>query len=344
MKAAVWHGPDDIRFEEIETPTPEPGKVLIKVHSVGICGTDLTIFKGKFPPHRAVPSMVLGHEFTGQIEALDQVPEETGLKPDQRVVVNPLIPCGSCIACRLGHHHVCQNLKILGVDMNGAFAEFITVNYWSIHTLPDDYPCNKAALIEPTAVAVHGVVRSGLRVGDNVVVLGAGPIGLLLAQVARLAGAGKLIVSEVLPERIKLARSLGLQVIDPSREDLIQTVNDLTEGSGADVVLEAAAVPQTAAALIPLLRPRGRAVIVGLFKELVAFDFQNINFKEAEIVGSRVYSDVDFAKAIELVISGRIEVEPLISVSLNLGQTAEGFKQFEAGKGTMKVIINPREH
>jgi 2-desacetyl-2-hydroxyethyl bacteriochlorophyllide A dehydrogenase len=337
MKAAVWHGANDIQIEETETPSLERGQVLIKVLNAGICGTDLMIYKGKFP--RSRPPLILGHEFVGDVDSADEIPVD--LKPGERVVVNPLIHCGRCVSCRMGFPHVCASLRLIGVDINGAFAEFVKASWDKVHRIPPEFPPHEAALIEPTAVAVHAVTRSGCKVGDHVVVLGAGPIGLLIAMVARVAGASEVVVTEVLKERIVLTESLGFDVIDSSRNDVVKELLGKTHGNGADIVFEAAAVPQTATQLVSLIRPRGRILIVGLYKETPFVDLLSINFKEGEIMGSRVYSDTDFEKAVALVTSGRLDVTPLITDQLDLGDVTEGFRLVERGESRMKVILSP---
>lgn len=337
MRAAVWYGENEIRLEEKEKPSLKKGEVLIRVKSTGICGTDLMIYKGKFP--RSRPPLVLGHEFAGEIVTTNETPSD--VKAGDSVVVNPLIFCGHCVSCKMGFPHVCTNLRLIGVDVDGSFAEFVRASWEKVYRIPSGFPFQTAALVEPTAVALHAVARSGCKVGDHAVVLGAGPIGLLIAMVAKTAGASKVIVTEVLKHRLELAEKLGFDVIDSARDEACSEVLRKTSNRGVDIVFETAAVSQTASQLISLIRPRGRILIVGLYKESPSVDLLSINFKEGEIMGSRVYSDADFEKAVDLVTSGRLNVDPLITDRLNLEDIKDGFELLERGEGIMKVVLSP---
>lgn len=336
MEAAVWFGANDIRVEERQKPFPRKGEVLIKVREAGICGTDLMIYTGKFP--RSRPPLTLGHEFAGEVVATGDIPSD--LKSGDRVVVNPLISCGRCVSCKMGFPHVCVQLRLIGVDTDGSFAEFVRVSWEKVYRIPSDCSFETGALIEPIAVALHGVARSCCEVGDQVVVLGAGPIGLLLAMISKTAGASKVIVTEVLRYRLELAEKFGFDVIDSSRLDVLKEVLGKTNGTGADIVFEAAAVPQTASQLVSLVRPRGRIIIVGLYKQPPAIDLLTVNFKEEEIIGSRVYSERDFERAVHLAGSGRLHIEHLITHRLDLQNIKEGFRLLEHGKDVMKVMLS----
>lgn len=337
MKAAIWYGENEIRVEEHEKPSIKEGEVLIKVKTVGICGTDLMIYKGEFP--RSRPPLIPGHEFAGEVVATKDI--QSNLKIGDRVVVNPLIFCGRCIACRMGFPHVCTKLKLIGVDVDGSFAEFVKASWEKVYRIPSDFPFQTAALGEPTAVALHAVKSSACAVGDSVVVLGAGPIGLLVAMIAKIAGASKVIVTEVLKYRFKLAEELGFCVIDSSRDDVGEKIRRMTKNRGVDIVFDTAAVPQTASQLTSLIRPRGQIIVVGLCKQPATIDLLNIIFKEGHLQGSRVYSEMDFEKAVELVTSGKLKIDPLITHRLNLKEINEGIKLLEKGKDVMKVVISP---
>ncbi len=243
MKAAVWLEKDKIVVREVEKPSVEPGEVLIRVKWAGICGADLATYKGKFL--RARPPLVLGHEFSGEIvEVAGENP--LGLKKGEGVAVEPLIPCGTCASCRTGIYNVCENFAIIGVEASGCFAEFVKVRERSVYVLPPGLSLELAALVEPTAVAFHAVTRSGLRVGDSVVVLGGGPIGLLIAEVAKMGGAVPIIISEISHFRAELAKRMGFEVILPNKDSLEERVRDLTGGRGAEVVFDAVGIPVAA--------------------------------------------------------------------------------------------------
>ena len=337
MKAAVWYGENDIRVEEREKPSPEKGKVLIRVRAAGICGTDLMIYGGKFP--RSRPPLVPGHEFVGEVVTKNDIPSD--LKTGDHVAVNPLISCGHCVACRMGFPHVCKKLRLIGVDVDGAFAEYVTASWEKVFRIPTSLSYEIASLIEPTAVAVHVVARSALTVGDYVVVLGGGPIGLLIAMVARIAGASRIFVTEVLHDRLKLGACLGFEAVDASDGDVTARILRKMGGRGADIVFDAAGVPQTSGIMVSLIRPRGRIVLVGLHKQQASVDLFNTSLKEAEIVGSRVYSQTDFEKAINLITSGRLVVDSLVTHRLSLDDVGDGLRLLAEGGEVVKVVLSP---
>jgi 2-desacetyl-2-hydroxyethyl bacteriochlorophyllide A dehydrogenase len=337
MRAAVWHGAEDLRIEDVKTPVPEKGEVLLKVKTTGICGTDLMIYKGKFP--RARPPLIPGHELVGEIVEVNDVPEE--IKIGDRAVINPLISCGTCVACKMGTPNVCQTLRVLGNDLDGSFAEFIKVSWEKLYMIDADFPSDKASLVEPSAVAYHGIKRSGCEVGDFVVVQGAGPIGILTAMVARIAGASEVALTEVQKYRLDLAEKLGFIALDPAKFDVVKEIKSLTKNRGADIVVNAAPVKQAAEQMTKLIRPRGKIVVFALFKEPAVVDLLNLTFTEGHVVGSRVYSEIDFGRAVELVLSGKLDVEPLITHRLGLKDALEGIEILEKGVGVMKVVLSP---
>jgi (R,R)-butanediol dehydrogenase/meso-butanediol dehydrogenase/diacetyl reductase len=335
MKALVYHGKDSIALQEMEAPKIQEGEALVKVHYAGICGSDLNIWHGALA--RIVPPVILGHEFCGEIVEIKGQP-----KGDLRVAVEPLINCGVCLPCRMGLYHVCRHLKLIGVDVHGGFAPYVKAPFHRIYKLAPGASMELAALTEPTAVATHMVRRSGTQVGDFVVVLGGGPIGLLVAQVARAVGAVQVWISEINPFRLNMAQELGFGVINPQREDLVQAVLDRTDGEGADVVFEEIGLPEAAAQMIALTRVRGRILMGGIYKKPAPVDLQNVAIKEIEIVGSRVYDFRDFKAAIDLLNDGRVNGIPLITKKISLDQIIdEGFNLIQGGGQVMKILVSP---
>jgi len=336
MKAAVWYGEKDgIKIEERGNPSLEKGEVLIKVGACGICGTDLMIYKGKFP--RSHPPLVPGHEFAGEI--VETFNTSSGLKVGDRVLVNPLFYCGKCVACREGFTNACPKLGLIGVDIDGAFAEYVKAKEDKVYKIPSDFPFEEAALVEPAAVAYHTVKIAELQVGDVVVILGAGPIGLLVAMIAKMAGASEVVLAEVLGYRLEFAREQGFSVIDASKTDTVKEIQKITNGKGADVVFDTAGTSKTAGQLLFLVRPKGKITVVGLYKQLAGVDLFNMVIKEASLSGSRVYTDIDFEKVVQLVISGKLNVAPLISHRLSLEETEKGIKLVDEGKDVIKPVV-----
>jgi (R,R)-butanediol dehydrogenase/meso-butanediol dehydrogenase/diacetyl reductase len=339
MKALVYHGKDSIALDEMKEPEVQEGEALIKVHYAGICGSDLMIWHGALA--RIVPPVILGHEFCGEIVKIKGQPQGD-LTVGDRVAVEPLINCGVCLPCRMGLYHVCRRLRLIGVDVDGGFASWVKAPFHRIYKLAPGASMEMAALSEPTAVAVHMVRRSGLQVGDFAVILGGGPIGLLVAQVARACGAGRVFISEINDFRLGLARELGFGVIDPRKGDPIREVLDMTEGEGADVVFEETGLPEAAAQMIAMTRVRGRILLGGVHKKPAPVDLQNVVIKEIELVGSRVYDFRDFRTALDMLNDGRVKGASLITKKIRLDEIiTEGFDVIQGGGQVMKILVSP---
>ncbi len=322
MKAITFQGKDAVAVVDKPAPEPSGNWVNIQVAFAGICGTDLSIASGKHP--RAKPPLVMGHEFVGQVVQLPEQPR-SDLNIGDWVTVFPLLSCGECYICQMGMPHVCKNLGLLGIDADGAFAEYVLVPEDSVLKVPERLTGAEGALIEPLSVCVHSARMSRLQIGDSVVVTGAGPIGLLMAMVARAAGAERVVVTEVAPARIAGAREMGFTVLDASAPDLVSKVLEATDGRGGDIVFEATGHPSVAPYLMDLVRIRGQIVQVGIFKEPVPLDMRTLNFNEVDVIGARVYTKEDFRMTISLAGAERFDLGPLVSTVLPLDQGVEGF-------------------
>ena len=336
MKAAYYDGNKTITVGASIPQSPGAGQVRIQVAYCGICGTDLHIYQGHMDQRVAMPQVV-GHEMSGEIAEVG--PEVAGWKIGDRVVVRPLDPCGSCPACQAGHAHVCYNLKFLGIDTPGAFQGSWTVPAHTLHRLPDGLPLDTAALIEPLAVACHDVRRGEVKPGENVVVIGGGPIGMLIALVARHAGA-RVVVSEINPFRIDLARELGLEAINPLDTDLVTAIDEQTHGAGADIVFEVSGSAAGASTMTQLVRTRGRIVVVAIFSEPPPVDLFRFFWRELDLRGARVYEPEDFDKAIALAADGTLPLDRLISDRRPLKDLQTVFEQIESSTNLMKVLID----
>jgi 2-desacetyl-2-hydroxyethyl bacteriochlorophyllide A dehydrogenase len=301
-----------VEYLKREIPSAKQGEVLLKVLMTGICGTDLTIFQGKFDPARSLPPLIPGHEICGTVEGVGGGVE--GWKPGDRVAVDPLISCGKCHACVNGYPHVCTTLKLLGVDRDGGFAEYVTVSADRLHRLPGSISDVEGAMVEPVAVAVHDVRRGELAIGESVMVVGGGPIGQLIAMVARAAGAGNVAVAEVNTHRLGIAGSAGFATYQPKDADFRARVKADHGGVGPDVVFDATGSAAGLQSAIDCVRVRGRIVQVGIPKGIVELDLRRINFAELSLVGTRVYGRSDFAAAIGLLEARRIEAASLASL------------------------------
>jgi 2-desacetyl-2-hydroxyethyl bacteriochlorophyllide A dehydrogenase len=278
----------------------------------------------------------MGHETSGTVAALG--PGVEGFSIGDPVAVMPLDPCGECPACLAGHSHICQNLKFLGIDTPGAFQSYWTVPAHTLHRLPDNLSLTHGAMIEPLAVACHDVRLGEVEADDYVVVLGGGPIGILIALVARQVGA-RVLVSEINPFRLALARELGLDALNPEENDLPDYVNQQSNGAGADVVFEVTASPAAAAVMTQLPRTRGRIMVVGIFSQPPQVDLFRFFWRELQLFGARVYEHQDFEKAIQLAAAGAIPLEKIITDIRPLDQLETGFKQMESGGQVMKILL-----
>jgi (R,R)-butanediol dehydrogenase/meso-butanediol dehydrogenase/diacetyl reductase len=336
MKAAFYEGHEKISIGDAKAVPPAEGQVQIRVSHCGICGTDLHLFHGKMD-HRVTFPQVIGHEMSGTITTTgDGV---TGWAPGDRVTVRPLDPCGSCPACRNGHSHICQRLKFIGIDAPGAMQGLWTVPAHTLHRLPDHLSLEQGALVEPLAVACHDVRLGGVKAGEFVVVLGGGPIGVLVASVAKNEGA-RVIISEVNPFRLKLAADLGLEAVNPREMDLVKFVQTETGGAGADVVFEVSSSAAGAGMMTKLPRVRGRVVVVAVFSDPPKVDLFQFFWRELQLIGVRVYEPEDFEKAIAIAASGRLPLDRMISSVVPLEGLEPAFRQLESGGSVMKILID----
>lgn len=339
MRAAFYEGHERIRIGSCVPLQPAAGQIQIEVSHCGICGTDLHIFHGKMD-HRVTFPQVLGHEMSGTIRAIgDGV---SGWAVGDRVTVRPLDPCNACPACRNGHSHICQKLKFIGIDAPGAMQSLWTVPAHTLHRLPDNLSLQQGALIEPLAVACHDVRMGELKAGEYAVVQGGGPIGLLIALVARSAGA-RVIVTEVNPFRIQLTQELGLDVVNPRETDLIQLVNDQTDGAGADVVFEVSGAAAAVEMMTKLPRVRGRIVMVAIHSEPPKVDLFRFFWRELKLVGARVYEPEDFEQAIALAACGNLPLDRIVTKVLPLDGLESAFREMESGGDVMKVLVRCSE-
>lgn len=333
MLAARYLAPEKIEPVEVPMPVLEEDEALIKVEACGFCGSDLSIVAGQHP--RAREPLTLGHEFCGTISEIRS--SNSCFERGDFVTAIPLISCGRCYVCRNGLPHVCRTLKVYGFDFDGAMAEYVRLPVSSLLKLPPAMASTVGAVIEPLAVAVHGISLAPVDVATTAVVMGAGPIGLLTALVAKSRGVPSVVISDVLPSRLSLAEKLGLRVVPAGRE-LREIVKQETSGDGADLVFECAGVPATGRAMTELVRSRGTIVNLGVFKKPVEIDMQAVNFKEIVLRGSRVYTRRDFEAAIQLAET--LPVGQIVTHSFELTDVQAAFDCFRKGSDVCKVLIS----
>ena len=335
MKAAFYEGNEQISIGECVPVVPAAGEVQIRVSHCGICGTDLHLFHGAMD-HRVTKPAVIGHEMSGVIESVGEA--VTGWAAGDRVTVRPLDSCGECPACIAGNSHICMKLKFIGIDRPGAMQKLWTVPAHTLHRLPDSLSLKEGALIEPIAVACHDVRLGEVAAGEYVVVLGGGPIGALIALVAKHKGA-RVLVSEMNPFRIAMLQGFGIEVVNPAETDLVAHVEAQTDGAGADVVFEVTSSKAGAEMMTKLPRVRGRIVVVAIFSKPIEIDLFKFFWRELRLCGARVYEAQDFEEAIALAASGALPLDQLITNVAPLDQLEWGLRQLEKGGAVMKVLI-----
>ncbi|WP_369220732.1 zinc-binding dehydrogenase [Streptomyces sp. R39] len=320
----------------VENPPPGPGEVELAPAYVGICGTDLHIFHGDMDARVTTPA-VLGHEMSGRVVRVG--PDVEGWRPGDAVTVMPLRWDGDCPACRAGHRHVCQHLDFIGIDSPGAMQQRWTVPAATLVRVPDGVSLDRAALVEPTAVAVHDVARAGVGSGERVVVVGGGPVGVLIALVARGAGAQVRVV-ELSPHRRKLAAELGLDVWDPAADDVLALVREWTGDAGADVAFEVSGAAAGVETAVEVLGVRGRLCLVAIHAQPREVNLHRFFWRELTLVGARLYERVDFERAVALVADPDFPAGALISGVVPLTEAPSAFEALEAGGNVMKILVD----
>ena len=315
---------------------PGPGEVELAPAYVGICGTDLHIFHGDMDARVKAPA-VIGHEMSGRVVRLG--PGVEGFAPGDPVTVMPLRWDGTCPACRRGNSHVCQNLDFIGIDSPGAMQQRWTVPAATLVRLPESLPLDRAALVEPTAVAVHDVGRAGVREGERVVVVGGGPVGVLIALVAQAAG-GAVRVVEPSPHRRRVAGELGLSTWDPAAVDVSELVEDWTDGAGAEVAFEVSGAEAGVRTAVDSLAVRGRLCLVAIHPRPREVNLHRFFWRELTLIGARLYDRADFETAVRLIAEDTIPAEQLISKVVPLAEAPSAFEALEGGGDVMKVLLD----
>ena len=336
MSAAYYEGLGVFTVRAGHARPPAAGEVRLDVAYCGVCGTDLHIAHGAMDA-RVRPPQVIGHEMSGTIAELGEGVE--GFQPGDEVVVRPLDARGETSADR-GLSHISRNLKFLGIDAPGALQRSWTVPAFTLHALPAGVDLRLGALAEPLAVACHDVRRGEVREGQLAVVIGGGPIGLLIALVARARGARVLLV-EPNATRRGLAGELGLDALDPGA-DVGARVLEESEGAGADIVFEVSGSAAGMLAATGYACLRGRIIVVAIFPEPKPVALFDVFFKELDIRGVRVYEPQDFEAAIELLAAGTLDLEPLITAIEPLERVPQVFEELLGGRPAMKILVDCR--
>lgn len=335
MRSAAYTGNGTVEVLASEPVPPPSGHVQVRVAFVGLCGTDLHVVHGAMDARVTTP-LIFGHEMSGTIERVGE--GVAGWSTGDAVTVMPLAWDGTCPACLAGHQHICQNLEFIGIDSPGALQTLWNVRAHTLVALPAGLALDVAALVEPTAVAVHDVRRGEVAPGDHVVVLGGGPIGVLIATVARHVGAIVAIV-EPDPHRRAQIEQLGHVAVDPGSTDQAAWVAAWTDGAGADVVFEVSGAAAAVAAATGLAKVRGTIVVVAIHGARREVDLMQIFWRELRVLGARVYERSDFETASSLLADGVVPSELLISQVVPLTAVRAAFDDLERGLA-MKILVD----
>ncbi len=339
MKALVWNDAEKMDVEERERPVPREDELLVRIEAVGICGSEIEGYLGHNSLRR--PPLIMGHEFCGVVEQAGQPGNEEWV--GKRIVANPLLYCGTCDRCRKGLTQLCESRKIVGIHRPGAFAEWVAVPISAVTEVPRTMSPFRAALAEPLACSLRATRRAMQRHAfANVVVFGAGGIGLLCAKTAHLLGASKVLVVDTNRERLTMCSSIGIEETANAREDdLEQTVKRVFGSKGADVIIDAAGFQPTREAAIRLVNPGGTFMNIGLGIDDTVLTMNFVIRSEIEILGSFCYSRQDFQDAVDLLVAGKI-TETGWTETRPLSDGFAAFRQLVAGKVTNgKILLKP---
>jgi L-iditol 2-dehydrogenase len=347
MLAAVYHDVGDMRAEEVPSPSVGDEDALLRVRAASICGTDLRIYSSG---HFKIPtgtSRILGHELSGEVARVGSMVES--LTPGMRVAIAPNIGCGVCEQCIQGRSHLCPTYDAFGITLDGAFSEYmliprVAIEQGNVVQVPEGVSLEEAALNEPFSCCYNGSRACRIEPGDSVLIVGAGPIGIMHLLLASLSGASKVIVSEMIEERLAGAAEFGADlVVNPAEEDLAAVVEEATSGRGADVIIVAAPSPSAQQQALDLAAYQGRINFFGGLpqgREFINFPPNRVHYRQLVVTGTTGSSNYQYRKSMEIIASGRVDLLPLISARFPLSEVAEAF-DLAASKKAMKVLITP---
>jgi L-iditol 2-dehydrogenase len=343
MQALVLSEYKKLELQEMAKPEPKADELLIRIRACGICGSDVHGYDGS--TGRRLPPIVMGHEAAGEVEAVGA--EVRGFKAGDRVTFDSTVYCGKCFFCRKGLVNLCDDREVIGVSTPafrrmGAFAEYVCVPERIAYLLPDNMPFAHAALIEAVSVAMHAVAITPIALEDTAVVVGAGMIGLLTMQAARLAGAGRVIAVDVDEARLEMARGLGATVVLNSRNvDAVAEIQKLTAGRGADVALECVGATAPVKTAIECVRKGGAVTLVGNVTPTIEIGLQSVVTRQIRVQGSCASSG-EYPACITAISRGAIKVDPLLSARAPLTEGALWFERLYAREaGLLKVVLEP---
>lgn len=336
MKAVYMEKPWNIEISDVQMPKPKEGEALLRVKSAGICGSDIGAFRGtnglvSYP-------RIIGHEIAGEVISIPEN-NKNGIKPGERVIVDPYLYCGHCYPCSIGRTNCCVDLKVLGVHVDGGMAEYFCHPADMLLKVPDDMPWDIIPLAEPLTIALHGIHRLNLKAGEHIAINGAGPIGLLAAMVALHYGAEPIMI-DLVKERLDFAKSLGVQyTINLREEDLVEKVSEYTNGRMAECVMEASGANSAIRATLDIVSHAGRIALTGWPKQETPIPTDMITRKEVDVRGART-SAGEFPEAIELIYHQKVDARRILTKVISIDEAPETIRDIEKNPGDyMKVNI-----
>lgn len=338
MKAAVLTGTREVEILDMPVPSVGSKDVLIKTAAAGVCGSDMHVFRGKHPFRK--PPVVLGHEISGVVAEVGV--EVRNFVPGDRVTVEPQIACGECYYCRHSAPNLCDSKKVPGTgNWLGTFADYFVAPESIVYRIPDSVSLEVGALAEPLAVTVRAVSRAGIHGGETVAITGSGTIGIMTMVCARLAGAAKILTTDVLPYNLEQARRLGAdRAVDVLHEDLQAARDEFTGGLGFDVVFVTSGAPESIQEASRLARRQGRVVIIAMYNQDVPLDAYRLVSGEQEVMGSIVYTPEDFRKSLELLANGPFDWASLITGRVAMPRLQEELTAIDTRqRGTIKTLL-----
>lgn len=345
MKAARLHGAGDLRVEDVPKPSPGPGEMLVRIGAGQVCGTDIRMYKQGAAAAGPEHPLILGHEIAGTIEDMGELVH--GYEMGMRVAVAPNYGCGVCDTCISGNTQSCAESEALGVTLDGGFAEFMivpepAVRQGNVARVPDHVSLQEAALAEPLSCVYNSFERHNVQPGDVVLVIGAGPIGLMHAKLHLMAGAGAVIMNDLLPERLATCKSLEPSVITTGPDDLKQVLDDVSRGRGADVVITAAPAPATHPMALELVGQNGVVSFFGGLpkdSQVVPINTNLIHYKQITVTGTTRQSLRQFRKTLELIDRGLVDLSGMMSKAVGLDDIAEVFDDTMNGRGLKNGVV-----
>ena len=338
MIQQVMTAPGAIEFREVPDPVPQAGEVVVRMRRIGVCGSDIHVWHGKHP-FTSYP-VTQGHEVSGEIAAIGA--GVTDFFPGEKVTIEPQVVCGTCHPCRHGKYNLCERLKVMGFQTTGAASEYFAVDAKKVTKLPPAMDFDQGAMLEPLAVAVHAVRRFPDVKGAKVAVLGAGPIGILVAQAAKGLGAASVLITDVSDIRLAKARECGADfAVNTKNEDFGEAMAEAFGPDKADVIYDCAGNDITMGQAIRCARKGSTIILVAVFASLVKVDLAVLNDHELDLNTTMMYRHEDYVGAIDLVESGKVRLAPLISKHFAFRDYAEAYRYIDANReSTMKVIID----